>query len=245
MRRIGVLAFVLAVIGGAAGCAKHWKNGECETSANCTDQAGYGKVCVQGRCQECGGDSDCKSGFRCRDNACVPRPECEASADCGDGKTCQDGRCVSSAPKPECDGNEECGPGKSCEAGRCVAAPEPTKTAPSLATCLSEAGSVHFAFDRANLTADAREVLSKVSTCLAVSPGSVVVEGNCDERGTVEYNLHLGQRRAEAAKKYLMSLPTRPASVSAVSYGKEHPICSEHVEACWSRNRRADFKTGP
>ncbi len=65
--------------------------------------------------------------------------------------------------------------------------------------------------------------------------------GNCDERGTEEYNLHLGQRRADAARKYLIDLGVAKKSVKTISYGKDKPLCSEASESCWSQNRRDDF----
>lgn len=241
MRRIDLLAVPLAFALLTAGCAKHWKDGECESDANCVEQS-VGKVCVQGRCQECGADTDCSAGFRCADGKCEPRPECEATGDCGPGKACQGGRCVAVAPVPECLDDAQCGAARTCQAGRCVAAPVATPSGESLATCLSDAGPVHFAFDRADLNADARQVLATVNACMGRSPGAVVIEGRCDERGTVEYNLHLGERRAAAVKRYLTRHAGRPISASTKSYGKELPVCTQHDESCWAQNRRADVK---
>jgi peptidoglycan-associated lipoprotein len=67
------------------------------------------------------------------------------------------------------------------------------------------------------------------------------VQGNCDERGTTQYNVALGARRAEAAKKYLSDLGAA-GSIDTVSYGEEKPLCTEATEACWAKNRRADFQ---
>jgi peptidoglycan-associated lipoprotein len=67
------------------------------------------------------------------------------------------------------------------------------------------------------------------------------IEGNCDERGTVEYNLALGQRRSNVAKDFLVNLGVAPNLLSTVSYGKEKPLCLEHNEECWAKNRRAHF----
>ena len=69
----------------------------------------------------------------------------------------------------------------------------------------------------------------------------VTVEGNCDDRGTVEYNLQLGQRRADSAKKFLVNLGVPAKAIKTVSFGKERPICTEQVESCWSQNRRDDL----
>ena len=67
----------------------------------------------------------------------------------------------------------------------------------------------------------------------------MTIEGHCDERGSEEYNLGLGQRRADAAKQYLVSLGISADRVKTMSWGKEHPFCSEHNEDCWQQNRRA------
>ena len=67
------------------------------------------------------------------------------------------------------------------------------------------------------------------------------IDGNCDERGTVEYNLALGERRAHAAMAYLVGLGVPAARLSTTSYGKEKPVCTESGESCWGRNRRAHF----
>ena len=80
-----------------AGCPAKPTNGECKSSEDCAAQEGYGKTCVEGRCQECGQDTDCKAGFVCRSLKCVPRPECERSDDCPSGKACQSGSCSGSA----------------------------------------------------------------------------------------------------------------------------------------------------
>lgn len=68
--------------------------GSCSTSADCPDQVGYGKVCVEGLCQECGADSDCMAGFMCRSNKCTPKPQCATPEDCPMGQTCVGERCV-------------------------------------------------------------------------------------------------------------------------------------------------------
>ncbi len=72
----------------------------------------------------------------------------------------------------------------------------------------------------------------------------VRIEGNCDERGTVEYNLALGQKRADSAKNYLTGLGVDAKMLDTISYGKERPVCTEHNEACWARNRNDTFAVG-
>jgi peptidoglycan-associated lipoprotein len=99
---------------------------------------------------------------------------------------------------------------------------------------------VFFAFDRTTLDQAARATLQKQATWLARYPGvTLKVEGDCDERGTREYNLALGARRAEEVKDYLVTLGVAPARLTTISYGKERPVCVESNEACWSKNRRA------
>ena len=106
---------------------------------------------------------------------------------------------------------------------------------------VSKLDAVYFDFDKFTLKPEAREALKKNADWLSKNPDKkVVVEGNCDERGTNEYNMALGQRRADSAAKYLTDLGVAKNRVSKVSYGKERPECKESNEECWSKNRRAD-----
>ena len=101
---------------------------------------------------------------------------------------------------------------------------------------------VYFDFDKYVILPEGREALKRNAEWLQKNAGAkVVVEGNCDERGTNEYNMALGQRRADSAAKYLMDLGIAKDRVSTVSYGEEKPLCKEANEACWSKNRRGDF----
>jgi peptidoglycan-associated lipoprotein len=101
--------------------------------------------------------------------------------------------------------------------------------------------SVYFDFDSAELSSAAREQLAKNARFLQQHPEFVVtVEGHCDERGTEDYNLALGDRRASAAKGYLGTLGVTDG-LSTMSFGEERPECRDSGEGCWSRNRRAQF----
>lgn len=101
---------------------------------------------------------------------------------------------------------------------------------------------VYFDFDRADIRDDAREVMRANADWLKANPAATVrIEGNCDERGTIEYNQALGQRRAAAAKRYLADLGISPGRVSLISYGKEKPVCADSSENCWQKNRRDEF----
>lgn len=101
---------------------------------------------------------------------------------------------------------------------------------------------VHFDFDSANIREDAKSALTANAEWLKSHPAKKIrIEGNCDDRGTAEYNQALGQRRAQNAKKYLTNLGVSSARMALLSYGKEKPACTESTEECWQKNRRDDF----
>ncbi|HEX6437946.1 MAG TPA: peptidoglycan-associated lipoprotein Pal [Candidatus Binatia bacterium] len=101
---------------------------------------------------------------------------------------------------------------------------------------------VFFAFDRSDLSPDARSILKANSDWLKANPAAQVqIEGHCDERGTVEYNLALGSKRAQASKDYLETLGIPANRLSMISYGEEIPVCRENNDSCWEKNRRARF----
>jgi len=101
---------------------------------------------------------------------------------------------------------------------------------------------IHFDYDRADIREADRQVLTKNADALKKFDFlRVTIEGHCDERGTVEYNLALGERRARAAQDYLVSLGVAADRLKTVSYGKEVPLCQQSTEDCWARNRRDHF----
>lgn len=107
---------------------------------------------------------------------------------------------------------------------------------------LKEMQDAYFDLDKADVRSDARTALAHSADFLRSYPQiKVVVEGHCDERGSTEYNLALGDRRAAAVKQYLVSLGIGADRISTVSYGKEKPFCMESNEDCWQRNRRGHF----
>jgi len=102
---------------------------------------------------------------------------------------------------------------------------------------------IHFDFDQFTLTDQARETLKQNAAYLRANPTvEVVIEGHTDERGSDEYNLALGERRASAAKQYLVSLGIRADRLSIISYGEEKPLIDQSNESAWGQNRRAEFK---
>jgi len=99
---------------------------------------------------------------------------------------------------------------------------------------------IHFDFDKYDIRPGDAEILKENATLLTKNPKvKIQIEGHCDERGTVEYNLALGERRANSAKKYLTSLGIAADRISTISYGKERPLDSGHNEEAWGKNRRA------
>ena len=103
----------------------------------------------------------------------------------------------------------------------------------------------YFDFNKSDIRGDARANLTKTAEFLrSYSQVRVTIEGHCDERGSTEYNIGLGERRAQAAKNYLISLGISADRMDTVSWGKERPFCTEHDEACWQQNRRAHFVAG-
>jgi peptidoglycan-associated lipoprotein len=141
------------------------------------------------------------------------------------------------------------GPGGSADASVrvTVAAPPPPPVeqpkGPSMEELfLKEVRDAYFDLDKADLRPDAREALSKTADFLKNYPTiKVNIEGHCDERGSTEYNLALGDRRAAAVKQFLVSQGISADRMSTVSFGKEKPFCMESTEACWQQNRRGHF----
>jgi peptidoglycan-associated lipoprotein len=101
---------------------------------------------------------------------------------------------------------------------------------------------IYFEFDRYDLNNEARNTLRANGAWLKNNPGArVEIEGHCDERGTSEYNLALGAKRAQSAREFLVTLGISQERLSTISYGEEIPVCKEPVEGCWQQNRRARF----
>lgn len=139
------------------------------------------------------------------------------------------------------------GPGGSATATAAVSvnapAPPPTVKEPSLDELWArDVRDAYFDYDKADIREDARGALSGTADFLKAHPSvKVNIEGHCDERGSTEYNLGLGDRRAAAVKQYLVSLGVSADRMTTVSFGKEKPFCTDHNEACWQQNRRGHF----
>jgi peptidoglycan-associated lipoprotein len=106
----------------------------------------------------------------------------------------------------------------------------------------TELQKIYFNFDSADLSQESRDILTKNADLLAKDTSlKIRVEGNCDERGSDEYNMALGERRAKAAKDYLVNLGVQPDRISIISYGEEKPVDPGHDESAWAKNRRDEF----
>jgi peptidoglycan-associated lipoprotein len=140
------------------------------------------------------------------------------------------------------------GPGGSADSSARVTVstpPPPPQQQPAIdydAIFLREVRDAYFDFNKADIRPDAREALAKTADLLRNYPQfKVTIEGHCDERGSTEYNLVLGDRRAAAVKSYLVSLGISADRMNTVSYGKEKPFCTDSNEACWQKNRVGHF----
>jgi peptidoglycan-associated lipoprotein len=131
--------------------------------------------------------------------------------------------------------------------------PPPPAPAPPAITLEQRLGSdvqdAYFDYDKTDIRSDARDILSKNATALKsilsdFPNASIVIEGHCDERGSAEYNLGLGDRRASAAKEFIQGLGLSADRLKTISYGKERPQCTQQDESCWQKNRRVHFAPG-
>ena len=133
-----------------------------------------------------------------------------------------------------------------------TAAPAPAPAAPSTAapgtpprpsefSANAALKDVYFDFDKYDIRPGDAKILDDNSGWLKANDVLVLIEGHCDERGTNEYNLALGERRAKATMNYLVSQGIQANRITIISYGEERPVCAEHNEACWQKNRHAHF----
>src|SRR4051794_28542433 len=134
-----------------------------------------------------------------------------------------------------CTSDGECGDGQLCIRGACI------DISKGLAECRDFR--VQFGFNSVDFEAAAKADLDRMARCLRADQTlRVVIEGNADERGTEEYNLQLGSKRASTIEKYLVALGVTASQVNTISYGENMPVCRQQDEACWAKNRRAAVK---
>ncbi len=116
-----------------------------------------------------------------------------------------------------------------------------TPPAPSEFRATENLKDVFFDFDKYDIRPNDAKTLDANAAWLKSNDNLVLIEGHCDERGTNEYNLALGERRAKATMNYLVAQGVQASRITIISYGKERPTCTEHTESCWAQNRRAHF----
>jgi peptidoglycan-associated lipoprotein len=117
-----------------------------------------------------------------------------------------------------------------------------SRVVPSEYEAIRELEDVHFDYDRYEIRTEDARILDAAATWLQQNADRLIlIEGHCDERGTTEYNVALGERRAKSTMNYLLSRGVAARRMAIVSYGEERPGCAQHQEACWAKNRRAHF----
>lgn len=191
-------------------CGPQYPN--CNNDGDCHEN----EFCVNGTCQQCRpGANDCPAGQQCEDGRCEPiEGYCESSSDCPGDEECRNNRCVAS---------------------QVVTTPEPTEPTPT-ACSLSP---VYFAFDSSELDGSARNTLQSNADCIQERQiPNVRLIGHTDPRGTEEYNLALGDRRARQVKSYLQNLGVEASRMTTMSMGEEQARGQD--EAGWARDRRVD-----
>lgn len=225
MRRIALFAGLAGLIS-LVGCKPTYP--KCDNDDHCKEQ---NEVCVQGQCAECATDAQCKEGFSCQGNRCVPAVSSRAPGTCGSDSDCASGRCRNNRCLAEgaCESSADCDGGE-CQAGRCT----------SGGSCALEP--IRFEFNDSSLSSDGQRHLDQVATCIKNDKMKVRLEGHADERGTEEYNLQLSNRRAESVKRYLVTLGVSQGALDAVGYGESRPAVSSSDESAWSANRRVEFQ---
>ncbi len=250
MRRISLWAGLSLAVALLAGCPGP-KYPNCKDDTTCTEK---GEVCVEGTCQECATDANCREGFTCQANKCAPKPpECTTDTACGTGRICEAGKCADAqckddtqcpgggkcqagrcqAPKDTCTSNTDCGEGQECQNGRCAAA--------QASRC--DWSPIRFGFNEASLSSEAQQRLSDLAQCMkAGQQGALTLAGHADERGTEEYNLQLSNRRAASVKRYLTDLGVPAKQLKTVGYGETRPASNASSEDAWSENRRVEFE---
>jgi len=246
MKALFALTAALLFSVGLAACGPKYP--KCDNDDQCKAK---GELCVSGQCQQCRDDAQCSAGQQCKAGRCEAKPECAGNGDCKDGKICRSGKC-----QLECSGNGDCGAGMKCRDARCVDAMSCVGPSDCGAGMKCNEGrcavddanrglctmpTVAFGYDSSDLTPDARKALQDAVACFKQSGGTIVVEGHCDERGTEEYNLALGDRRAQAVERFLVSLGVQSSRISSRSKGELEPVDQGHDEAAWAKNRRVIF----
>jgi peptidoglycan-associated lipoprotein len=150
------------------------------------------------------------------------------------------------APAPSASAPSSGGAAAAAPAAGAAAAAQTPRPSPKEFMAVAALKEVHFDFDKYDIRAeDAKTLDANAAWLKSNADNLVLIEGHCDERGTNEYNLALGERRAKATMNYLVSQGIQANRITIISYGEERPVCNEKTEACWAKNRRANFLVKP
>ena len=203
---------------------------QCRSDKNCAT----GKYCNKGRCDGiagyCESDGTCPLGTACIENRCTP---CKADAQCGEGGKCKSGKCLR---KGQCDSDDDCPQDQDCVKGTCSSVGP--KRASQEAPC--KLAPVYFDFNESALSTDATDAIDRNAKCLQLVGRTAQLVGRTDERGTVEYNLVLSERRAMAVKDRLIRLGVSGDKMRTLPKGELE--ATGHDEAGWANDRRVDFE---
>jgi peptidoglycan-associated lipoprotein len=245
---IWALAIGLALATAATGCKPKYP--ACKKDAHCHP----GEYCVNGQCQQCRDSGDCPAGQECAGGACREIPGyCSGPADCGAGQICRDNRCGpcladgdcpaglvcldGGCLKAECHTTNDCPAGLSCIDYKCQV-DQSAATGLGAGDCTLDP--IYFDFDSSEVTAEQRNTVERNYECLKKRGGKLVLEGHCDNLGTTEYNMALGERRASVARKVLTALGFDGASLRVISKGEEE--ATGVGEEGRAKDRRVDFE---
>jgi peptidoglycan-associated lipoprotein len=240
-RTLAVVASLFALAGVAgAGCSGP-KYPLCDNDEGCT-QDGHTGVCVAGKCVECRDDKGCGAGKTCQSGGCADIPGyCDPAHPCAGGGTCGvDNQCVVAKKEPvafvECDDTKACDKGSHCQNGHCV-------TPPQGGPGCTDFPSPHFEYESPDVKDESRETLVRLANCLTkgtLKGQTVLLTGHCDARGEQEFNMSLGEYRAEAVKTFIVGLGVPGDKIRTSSRGKLDAAGTD--EAGYSNDRRVDIE---
>lgn len=261
--RLFLGTLLVAALGLAiGGCLKY---PDCKNDGHCQKYIDKGiegaentPFCVNQTCNECRDNNDCEVWEQCNRGTCADIPGyCDDERPCPEPQVCRNNRCG-----PECLTNDDCTEGDFpyCDGGRCQEGQCYTdedceegfrcenymcRPMPDNSPCNNdEFRPVPFDFDESTLTRSGRDVLEGWnSACISRNPGrAFLVEGHCDERGTEEYNLALGDRRARTVRDFFRDMDVDNSLIRTISYGESRPVNPRSNESAWRENRRAEIK---
>jgi hypothetical protein len=242
LRAVATAAWLAVVGGTAAGGCGGIKYPACDNDTDCNGD-GHKGVCIEHKCVECRDNTNCATGQQCENAACTDIPGfCDPTHACPSGQSCGvDARChaaekVAAAPFVECDDTKTCPGGARCENGHCAA---PVQGGPGC----TDFPSPKFDYEAQDLKGEGRATLERLAQCMTkgtLKGSKVLLTGHCDNRGEQEFNMSLGDYRAEAVKTFLVGLGVSTNDLRTSSRGELDATGTD--EAGWSVDRRVDIE---